>query len=78
VTNVPKKVSQNKLDWRLFNPATPALCVVHACTKSPLGARQPLCAEHQTWVDKLSKKHKPTTAAYRRRVWALVTTGKEL
>lgn len=78
MTNVPEKISQRQLDWRLYNPASPALCAVHACTKPPLGARQPLCAEHQAWADKLAKKHKPTTQTYRRKLWALVTTGKEI
>ena len=76
MTNVPQKVSQHRLAWRLYNPPSPALCTVHTCTQPPLSATQPLCAEHQAAVDALGKKNKPTTSAYRRNVWALVTTGR--
>jgi hypothetical protein len=76
MTNVPKKVSQHRLDWRLYNPASPAICVVQSCTNRPQSATQLVCAEHQEIVDKLGKKNKPTTATYRRNVWSLVTTGR--
>ena len=77
MTNVPEKISKHKLNWRLYNPPSPALCIVHKCTRPPLGATRPFCAEHQQIVDKLGKKHRPTTATYRRRLWGLVTTGKD-
>ena len=75
MSNIPGKVSPYQLEWRLNNPPSPALCVVHSCTRPPLNAIAPMCAEHSRVVEEWGKKNKPTTATYRRRVWALVASG---
>lgn len=77
MTNIPKKVSQHRLDWRLYNAPSPALCVVHTCTRRPVSGTVPYCEGHRENIEKLGKKNKPTTATYRRNVWSLVTTGRD-